>query len=81
MFNPHLGPTKTRKQVVMNVSPPPPSSDPRAPMISTQALLLLVITGLVIAVAIAWPNVGTAITVGVAVLAVLIVMTRPSSGG
>lgn len=56
--------------------PPQPSGNPRPPLISTEALLLLLITGLVIGVAIAWPNVGTGIAVGVAVLAVLIVATR-----
>ncbi|MGE0251058.1 MAG: hypothetical protein AB7R33_17075 [Thermoleophilia bacterium] len=40
--------------------------------------MLLLITGLAIAAAIAWPPVGAAIAVGVAVLAVLIVATRPS---
>jgi hypothetical protein len=48
-------------------------------LLSTHALLLLVTTGLVIAAAIAWPQVGVAVTVGVAVLAVLLVITRPSS--
>lgn len=65
----------------MNVGPQQPSNDPRAPLISMQALVLLLITGLVIAAAIAWPNVGTAIAVGVAVLAVLIVATRADTGG
>jgi hypothetical protein len=63
----------------MDRSPSQPSGDSRAPLLSTHALLLLVTTGLVIAAAIAWPQVGVAVTVGVAVLAVLLVITRPSS--
>lgn len=62
----------------MNVGPAQPAGDPGPPLISTQALVLLLITGLAIAAAIAWPPVGAAIAVGVAVLAVLIVATRPS---
>jgi hypothetical protein len=52
------------------------SPNPKSPLISTEALLLLLITGLAIGAAIAWPGVGTGIAVGVAVLAVLIVVTR-----
>ncbi len=48
----------------------------RRQILSVETLILLLITGLVIAIAVKWPLIGAGIAVGAAVLAVLIVATR-----
>lgn len=56
--------------------PADPNHTNPGPLLSLEALVLLTITGLVILAAIQWPAVGTAIAIGAAVLAVLVVLVR-----
>lgn len=64
--------------MTVNPEPPPvtPSPGSRPPLFSFEALVIMLIVGLAVAAAIVWPSAAIGITVGVAVLAVLIVATQ-----
>ena len=54
----------------------PGNPQPWRPILPIEGLVILLVGGLAVAAAIAWPPVGVAVGIGIAVIGALVVLTR-----